>query len=200
MSNLVSASWLGALIAGVIAVLAATGFGDIRVHLATAAIVALCFAVIGNKENARLRATGASEHAIGAATARNMGLVWLWGAGVLGISYAVLLTPWREWTHFFAAFAIVGILCLLFAAALNRDADQNSEDQTLLKLGRLLTFAQLIGMLATIAGIAIDPDKSILSKIRPDWAANIVFVFGGLSLLAISAYALWHQRKNATVS
>ena len=68
----------------------------------------------------------------------------------------------------------------------------------MLKLGRVLTIGQLIGMTATIAGIAIDPDKSILSMARPDWAANIVFVFGGLALLAVSAYALWRQRNDVT--
>ncbi len=194
MSKLLSGRWLAILVLTVAAVLAATYIGDQRLHLATAALSALIFAVMGLRDNAQLTASGASQHAIGASSAQHMGLVWIWGAAILGLSYTLLLTPWREWLHFFAAFAVVGLLCLLFASALERDAANNSDDQTMLKLGRLLTIGQVLGMLAMLIGISIDPDKSILTKIRPDWAANIVFVFGGLALLAISAHALWQQR------
>ena len=198
MTNVLSIRWLAILVLAVVATLAATKIGDIRLHLATAAIVALVFATLGIRDNARLRAAGASEHAVGASSARSMALVWLWGAAILGLSYTLLLTPWREWLHFFAGFAVVGVLCLLFAGTLERDAKTDSDDQTMLKLGRILTIGQALGMLATLIGIAIDPDKSIVSKARPDWAANIVFVFGGLALLAICVYALWRQRSDTT--
>jgi len=196
MSNLLSGRWLVVLILTVAAVLAATHVGDIRLHLAIAALSAVIFAVMGTRENTQLTASGASQHAIGASSARHMGLVWIWGAALLILSYTLLLTPWREWTHFFAAFAVVGVLCLLFASALDRDAASGSDDQTMLKLGRMLTIGQVVGMLAMLIGIAIDPDKSIVTKARTDWAANIVFVFGGLALLAISAHALWQQRSS----
>ena len=195
MSKLLSGRWLAILLLTVAAVLAATHLGDIRLHLAVAGLSALIFAGMGVRENAHLTTSGASQHAIGASSARHMGLVWIWGAAILVLSYTLLLTPWREWLHFFAAFAVVGVLCLLFASALERDAASNSDDQTMLKLGRLLTIGQVVGMLAMLIGIAIDPDKSIVTKARPDWAANIVFVFGGLALLAISAHALWQQRS-----
>lgn len=194
MSILPSVRWLAILALTVAAVLAATGFGDLNLHLAIAALCALIFAVIGVRENSQLTAAGASQHAIGASSARNMGLVWIWGAAILALSYLFLIPPWREWLHFFGAFAVVGVLCLLFAAALERDANTNSDDQTMLKLGRILTIGQVVGMVAMLIGLGIDPDKSILTKVRLDWAANIVFVFGGLALFVISAHALWQQR------
>lgn len=195
MSNLPPLRWLILLLVAVVAVLAATALGDLTIHLVVAAVTALVLAVFGIADIRRLADGGASDHAVGAASARSMGLVWMWGALLLLLSYALLVPYWREWTHFFAAFAVVGVLCLIFAGALERDASAGSGDQTLLKLGRILTIAQCLGMLATLVGIAIDPDKSILTKIRPDWPANIVFVFGGAALLAISLYALWQQRS-----
>jgi len=197
MSILLSVRWLAVLVLTITAVLVATEFGDITIHIAVAALSALIFAVWGVRNNAQLTTAGASPHAIGASSARHMGVVWIWGAAILGISYMFLIPPWREWLHFFAAFAVVGLLCIVFSSALERDAESNSDDQTLLKLGRILTIGQVIGMLALLVGLTIDPDKSMLKKIRPDWAANIVFVFGGLALLVISAHALWQQRGNA---
>lgn len=194
MSNGLSLRWLSLLVVTVVAMLAATSFGDIRIHLIIAAICALIFAVYGVRQTARLTQQGASEHAVGAASAQSMGLVWLWGAAILGISYLALIKPWSEWLHFFGAFAAVGILCLLFARTLERDAASGTSDHTMLKLGRILTIGQAVGMLATLVGIGVDPDKSILTKTRPDWAANIVFVFGGLALLVISGFTLWKQR------
>lgn len=193
-----SVQWLAMLALTVAAVLAATAFGDIRLHIGIAALAALLFAILGFQDNVRLRKAGATQHAIGASSAKYMGLVWLWGAAILGLSYMFLIPPWREWSHFFAAFALVGILCMVFSSALERDAESNSGDQTMLKLGRILTIGQVIGMLAMLIGLTIDPDKSMVSKARPDWAANIVFVFGGLALLVISAHALWRQRGDAT--
>lgn len=197
MSQVFPARWIVILLITVGSVLAATSFGDIRLHIIIAALCGLVFITSSVAEMSRLQSNGASQHALAAASARSMGAVWLWGAIILVTSYTLLIPPWREWLHFFAAFAIVGILCMVFAHALNRDAKTGSGDQTLLKLGRILTILQLVGMAATLIGLAIDPDKSIILKKRPDWAANIVFVFGGLALLAISMYALWQQKTAA---
>jgi hypothetical protein len=195
MSQVFPPKLMLALLLGVCAVLLATKFATIPVHLAVAAAVAAAYAIMAIADHKRLEQAGASEHLIGASTARHMGLVWLWGAGILLISYLALLPWWREWWHFFLVFAVIGIVSLFFAATLERDAERNPDDKTMLKLGRILTIAQLIGMIATIAGIAIDPDKQILSNARTDWAANIAFVFGAAGLLVISAYALWRQRQ-----
>lgn len=200
MSAVITPRWLALLAITVAAMLFATSYSDIRLHLAIAALSALIFIVCGLSDSAALQKNGGSDHAIGASSAKHMGLVWLWGAAILGVSYMFLIPPWREWLHFFAGFAVVGILCMVFAAALQRDADAGTGDDTMLKLGRVLTIGQIVGMLATLIGIGIDPDKSIVSKARPDWAANIVFVFGGAALLALSAYAVWKQRTGSTSS
>ena len=101
MGTICTPGWIAALLAGVGAVLVATHFLPLAAHLAVAAVVALFYALMAIRDHDRLKASGASEHLVGAATARHMGLVWLWGAGVLLLSYLLLLPPWREWWHFF---------------------------------------------------------------------------------------------------
>jgi hypothetical protein len=123
-----------------------------------------------------------------------MGIVWLWGAASLFVIYVFILT-WHEWWQFFAAFAVVGVLCLGFAALLERDANAGRDDETMLALGRYLAIGQLAGMVVTVAGLAVDPDKEFLWPADGDWAGNIVFLFGALALLAITAHALINDKK-----
>jgi hypothetical protein len=123
-----------------------------------------------------------------------MGLVWLWGAAGIFVVYAFILS-WREWWQFVTAFAVVGILCLGFAALLERDAARSRDDVAMLKLGRYLAMAQLGGMVVTILGLAVDPDKEFLWPDDGDWAGNILFLFGALALLAITAHALIYDEK-----
>lgn len=134
-------------------------------------------------------AAGLSQSAVEAATARGMGLIWLWGAAALVLTY-VLVLSWREWPLFSSAFAVAGVLCLAFSALLARDAREGREDATLLRLGRYLGIGQLAGMLATIAGLFIDPDKEFLYPVDGDWAGNGIFLFGAAALAIVSAHAL----------
>jgi hypothetical protein len=158
------------------------------------AIAALAWVLMAIRERRSLAAAGASPSKIGAATARYMGVVWLWGAVSLFVIYVFILT-WHEWWQFFAAFAIVGALCLGYSALLERDANAGRDDETMLALGRYLAIGQLIGMIATVIGLAIDPDKELYWPADGDWAGNIIFLFGALALLAITAHALINDKK-----
>jgi hypothetical protein len=158
------------------------------------AIAALAWVLMAIRERRSVTAAGASPSKIGAATARYMGVVWLWGAVSLFVIYVFILT-WHEWWQFFAAFAVVGALCLGYAALLERDANAGRDDETMLGLGRYLAIGQLIGMIATVIGLAIDPDKELYWPADGDWAGNIIFLFGSLALLAITAHALIYDKK-----
>lgn len=164
--------------------------------LGSAAAVNLLVAASGARERRTLRAANASRSLIEGATARTMGVIWLWGAAALVLIYTTVMS-WREWTHFSAAFAGAGLLCLGFAALLKKDADKGREDATLLRLGRYLAIGQLLGMLATLAGLVIDPDKEILYATDNDWAGNGIFLFGAVALAIVSAYALIDGRKDS---
>ena len=153
-------------------------------------------AAIGVNERRSLRAAGAAPSRIESATARYLGLIWLWGAAALVLVY-VLVLSWREWTNFSAAFAGAGALCLGFSALLAKDAAQGRDDATLLRLGRYLGIGLLVGMIATLAGLAIDPDKEILYAVDNDWAGNGIFLFGALALALVSAHALIDGKRNS---
>ncbi|MCC7252795.1 hypothetical protein [Hyphomicrobium sp.] len=164
--------------------------------LGAAAVVNLLLAAVGVSERRSLRAAGAAKSLVESRTARNLCLIWLWGAAALVLIYTTVMS-WREWTHFSAAFAGAGLLCLGFSALLAKDAAQGREDATLLRLGRYFAIALLVGMIATLIGLAVDPDKEILYATDNDWAGNGIFLFGAVALAIVSAHALIDGNKNS---
>jgi hypothetical protein len=164
--------------------------------LASAGFVNLLLAAVAINERRSLIRSGAAPSRVESVTARYIGLIWLWGAAALVFVY-VLVLSWREWPHFAAAFAGAGVLALGFSALLAKDAAAGRDDATMLRLGRYLAIGQLVGMLVTLAGLAIDPDKEILYPVDADWAGNGIFVFGALALAIVSAHALIDGKKNS---
>src|SRR5690349_4073716 len=137
--------------------------------LGTAAFVNLMLVAVGLSERRKLIAAGAAASKIESVTARYMGLIWIWGAGALVLVYTLVL-KWREWPLFSAFFAGAGLLCFAFAALLAKDAANGKDDPTLLRLGRYMAIGQLAGMIVTMIGLAIDPDKEFLVTSDVDWA------------------------------
>ncbi|MGQ0673968.1 MAG: hypothetical protein ACT4N2_13980 [Hyphomicrobium sp.] len=193
MSSLVV--WMLSLALSLSAMAISAAAGKPEIHLAMTSFVSLVIAVMAIREERDLRASGASRSAVAASTARYMGLVWAWGAMGLLMTYFFVLEYWREWWQFFLAFSFAAVMCLFFAAVLGRDAEAGRDDETMIRLGRALTWGQLVGMMATVIGLLIDPDKKFLDMNEPDWAANNIFFFGSLALAAISASAIWAQRS-----
>lgn len=194
MNSTTMVMWMVALTVSVCMIVISAAVGQPIVLMAMTGLVSLAIALLAVRENASLSADGASRSAVGASTARNMGLVWLWGALALLVIYLFVL-QWHQWWQLFIGLAFVGVLSLFFAATLRRDGDAQRDDETMLRLGRYLVIAQLIGTLVTIAGLMLDPDKHFMTTQRPDWAANNIFLFGALALAAISAHALLADRN-----
>jgi hypothetical protein len=179
---------------GLVAVVMSVKAGEPVGLLSAAAIVNGLIVAAGVSGRRALVASGASRSSIESLTARHMGLIWLWGAAALLLVYVFILS-WREWPHFTAAFFLAGVLCLGFSSQLAKDAAKGRDDATMLKLGRYLGVGQLVGMLATIAGLAIDPDKELLATADADWAGNGILLFGALALAVVSAHALVDGKK-----
>jgi hypothetical protein len=164
-------------------------------HMGIAAAAAIGFAAAAVRENLALRRSGAAKSAIASSTARHMGLIWVWGAVALAVTYATGVLVWKEWWQFFLAFAVGAGLCLYFSAALDKDARAGREDETMLRLGRYLAIVQLAGMVIAVLGLLIDGKMSrFLTPRYTDWAANDVFFFGALAVGVISANALRQTR------
>lgn len=187
--------WMIVLTISVCALIFSAALGDASIHMTMTGLVSLAMALLAIRENMQLRAAGASRSTISASTARYMGLVWLWGALSLVVTYMFILV-WPEWWQFFLAFAAAGVLCLLMATAIERDEQAGRKDETILSLTRYMAYGQLLGMVITIAGLWIDPDKHFGDVAFPDWAANNVFMFGAVALAAITTHALYYDKTD----
>lgn len=166
-----------------------------KLLLAATGTVSLLIALSGMIHRSQFIKNGSPKSAVESLTARYMGFAWLWGALAILLVYTLLL-QWREWPQFVAGFGIVGLLSLGFSALLARDAELGREDATLLRLGRYLCIGQAIGMVVTLIGLAIDPDKEFIYIRETDWAGNSIFLMGAVSLLLLSAHALMKAPKS----
>src|SRR5262245_27393875 len=92
--------------------------GDVQMayaHLGVAALASLTFAALGIRDCRALLASGATYARVAGTNARSMGLVWLWGAVVLLLTYGFGVLTWREWWQFFFPFAVAAGLSFVFA-------------------------------------------------------------------------------------
>ena len=199
MSSL--AIWMISLAVGLAIIVLSGAVGDVTIHTVAAALISLSMAAMAVTENRQQRKAGASENVVAASTARYMGLVWVWGALSLFTTYYFILS-WKEWLVFTGAFAVIGALCLFFAATLDRDEAAGRTDETLQKLAKYLSIGQLFGMVIVMLGLIIDGKFPVTAEGNPgwqDWAANNIFFFGALSVALITANALYtkHQREKA---
>lgn len=181
--------WMTTLTISLCAIIISAGMGEPTVHMAMSGLVSLAMALLAIRENMSMRASGSPPGLVASSTARYMGLVWVWAALSLLVTYLFIL-QWPEWWQFFLALTSAGVLCLFFAATLEKDAETGRKDLTMINLARYLTIGQLIGMAVAAIGLWIDPDKHFLDVGHPDWAANSIFFFGALSIAAISLHAL----------
>ena len=188
MSSLIV--WMLAItISVVMLVLSASASAPI-IHMAIAAVIALMLAGSGIIEVRSERSAGANDATIAAINARYMGLVWVWGAANLILTYKFVLY-WREWMPFFLAFVSAAGLCLFFSATLKQDAARGTYDPMMKKIGRWLTIGQVVGMIIAAVGLIIDGKMTrYLNPRYTDWAANNIFFFGALALIAIGVHAL----------
>jgi hypothetical protein len=190
-------SWMIILTVSVCAIILSAALGEPIILMFMTGAVSLGLALVAIRAHRHLEADGASRGVLSATIARHMGLIWAWGCLGLLICYGLLLPKtWHEWPVFFGGFAAAAVACLVYASALARDEQLGRKDDAMINLGRYLTIAQLLGMLATLIGICIDPDKRLLSDVRPDWVANNIFVAGAVALTAVSAYALMRDRAS----
>jgi hypothetical protein len=188
--------WLFSLAAAICATILAAAANQPMLQMAAAAAVSIAIALIAIRERQKLKETGAPTSAIASSTARYLGLVWAWAALTLLVTYLFVIEKhWPEWWQFFIGFAFAAIASLAFSTLLDRDRAAGRDDATLVKVGRVLVQAQLIGMVAGIISLFID-NKFPRSAIHADWAGCNIFFFGALAIAAISLDAL---RSRASV-
>ncbi|MFN0217308.1 MAG: hypothetical protein ACKVP4_00685 [Hyphomicrobium sp.] len=186
--------WTAALAFALCAIILAAAATRPTLHLLTCGGVALALTLLAMRQNQSLVASGASKNLIAGSTARNMALVWAWGAlGIFATYNLVLEGQWKEWWHFCLGFAIAAVGSLLFARTVERDEAKGVVDQSVVKVGRTLIIVQIVGVAAGLISMFVD--GKFPRDIRyVDWAGCNIFFFGGLAILAISLNALRTSR------
>jgi hypothetical protein len=160
-------------------------------HFAIAAATAAVCVAIAVYDTNRLLAAKASPSALAASNANHLGLVWIWGAVALVITYGTQVLTWKEWLPFFLAFFMAAGLCMFFSATLKKDAAEGKVDGSMLNIARTLTIVQLLSMIVVVVGLLVDGKMTRFMTPRfTDWAANNIFFTGAIAVACICAYAL----------
>lgn len=187
-------SWTIALIGAVAAIVAIAAVGEPLHQLIACALITLAMAANAIRENVSLVSAGASKSVVAGSTALHAGLVWAWGALAILLTYMIVIDErWPEWWHFFFGFAIAAIGSVVYARAMARDEAAGRVDQSMIKIGRALVWAQTIGVAAGLISMFVD-GKFPRATTYVDWAGCNIFFFGGLAILLISANALRTSR------
>lgn len=161
------------------------------VHFGVAALTAAACVAIAVSDTNRLLAENASPSALAASNAHHLGMVWIWGAIALIVTYGTQVLTWKEWMPFFLAFFLAAGLCMFFSATLKKDAAAGQVDTSILNIARTLTLVQLVSMGVVVVGLLIDGKMTRFMTPRfTDWAANNIFFTGAIAVAAICAYAL----------
>jgi hypothetical protein len=161
------------------------------VHFAVAALTAAVCVAIAVYDTNRLIAAKASPSALAASNAGHLGMVWVWGAIALLVTYGTQVLTWKEWMTFFLAFFLAAGLCLFFSATLKKDASEGKVDASMLNIARTLTMVQMVSMGVVVIGLLVDGKMTrFLTPRFSDWAANNIFFAGAVAVAAICAYAL----------
>jgi hypothetical protein len=160
-------------------------------HFVVAAATAAVCVAIAVYDTKGLVAAKASPSALAASNASHLGMVWIWGAIALLVTYGTQVLSWNEWMTFFLAFFLAAGLCLFFAATLKKDAAEGKVDNSMLNIARTLTIVQLFSMVVVVVGLIADGKMTRFMTPRfTDWAANNIFFAGAIAVALICAYAL----------
>jgi hypothetical protein len=161
------------------------------VHFAVAALTAAVCVALAIYDTNRLIEAKASPSALAASNAGHLGMVWIWGAIALLVTYGTDVLSWKEWMTFFLAFFLAAGLCLFFSATLKKDASEGKVDASMLNIARTLTIVQLVSMAVVVIGLVADGKMTRFMTPRfTDWAANNIFFAGAVAVAVICAYAL----------
>jgi hypothetical protein len=185
--------WL--LLAGALSVagmVLGAGRGDRLLAASAAGLFATAITAIALWINAPVvlrPAADADGEAAAAAVACNVWLaafVYAWGASALLAVYTLSDLAWRHGWQYSLGAAIFAVGLAMVAASLDRAEGTKLPP---LYLTALHGFAAVGGLVYLVA-------EGKLATLRGDWAANNVFVAGGLAIIALCVIAAITQTRN----
>ncbi|MGE8941699.1 hypothetical protein ACO2I3_07290 [Leptospira interrogans] len=189
------APWLIlALCLSVAVIVLGAGRGAQMLVGASAGLFALVVLVVGLRANQPLwsEEQTTDEAAVEAArfNAWLMAIAFVWGAVAMFAVYTLSGLRWQHGWQYGAGMALLGAFAYVFGVLLDRAGP--GARRPVLQRGLQLTMLQGV---AAVAGLVFLIGSGKLETFRPDWAANQIFLFGGLAIVGLSAIAVITQRK-----
>jgi hypothetical protein len=192
--------WIcAALLASVVAMVAGARLARPDVSGVAAGFFALAIVAVGLLVNRPLwdrDAPRINEHAASVMARRNarlMAITYGWGAIAMLAAYTLTGLRWYHAWQYGLAMALLAGLLFIYAIAIGREGSRLRQRPFL--LGALqLTVVQGAGALG---GALFLVASGKLATLRADWAANYIFLAGGLAIAALSGIAAITQSKLA---
>ena len=160
------------------------------VHFLIAGMVATVMAMLALREARETAESGGSRGLVAAGLTRHMGLLWAWAALVTAITYGTSVLSWSPWWQYFLCFMVFSGLCLFLSRVIAEDdaAGRSDEKMQRVCLGLAVVTLFMVVMVAGAIGFAR------LAGYQPAetgaWAADHVFVFGGLAMAVVASFLL----------
>ena len=135
-----------------------------------------------------VRSAGTSDIVAEAARRNARILAWTWGAGAISMLAVYKLSGlrWQHGWQYGTGMALVALLPFGYSLAVGRSGSKLRQPW-LLDLASLMVAVQGI---AAIAGVMMLVISGKVASVKPDWAANVIFVAGGLTITILSAIAV----------
>lgn len=186
--------WLWLVLTGAISV-AAMVAGIVIGNPALSVLAGAMFAAVAAFVGWRFAAPGHDPeidgHALAARFARLIAATWAWcGTAMLACYYLTELSWQHAWQYGAAMLLIASLVWRYARERVQPGARVTSEP--LVAAARWMTRLQ---GLAALAGVVILALSGKLEAGNRDWAANIVFVAGGLTIFSLSMAALRAERR-----
>ncbi len=123
--------------------------------------------------------------------ARLMAVSFAWGSVAMFAIYTLTGLRWQHGWQYGLGMALFAALTFGFGELLGRTVDF-ARQRLLLLRGLQLTVIQGV---AALGGLIFLVGSGKLETLRTDWAANWIFLFGGIAIAGLSAIAVVTQRK-----
>jgi MFS family permease len=192
------AGWLvAALCASVAVMVFGARHGLPALAAAAAALFAAAMLVVGLRMNRPLwalpedRITSEAAPVAARRNSRLMAITFAWGAAAMFAVYSLTGLRWYHAWQYGSAMALLAVLAFGYGLAIGR-TEGPSRRRMLLLRGLQLTVIQA---LAAAGGVLFLIVSGKLMTMRSDWAANQVFLFGGLAIAGLSVMAAVTQRR-----
>ncbi len=126
------------------------------------------------------------EEAFALSFARLIAAVWAWCGLAILASYYLTELSWQHAWQYGAAMLLIGGGVLVYAQRREQPGSALSEPQPV----ALARWATALQGLAALGGVAALMMSGKIEAHGRDWAANIIFVAGGLAIFTLSAMAV----------